>query len=370
MNHTHQTTYINDDEIDLRELALTLWRQKALIITCTIVVTAVAAAYAWFAPKVYQTSVTLLPPTLNDLASYNALMLQLDLATNKANQKEQEGEKAKVDQLLTSRQAFDIFTRHVQSSHLKQAFFNDVYLPELNSAAALDSADTSQKNALWNRFNAQLSITHPKGTERLVVELQGDNPQRITHWVNTYVEAALQRSQAQAEQMLQGQLDNEASKLKAQIDAYRQSGEEERLFRIARLEEALQLAINLGIDSLPNSGNFITSYTGETTYLRGARALQAELQLLQARTNNDPYIPELASLKQQQKLVAQTTIQPETLALATVDSWAIEPLAPIKPKKKLILALGFLLGGMLGVFSALVRVWWKNDTSQRVAQPH
>ncbi|MEE4462429.1 GNVR domain-containing protein, partial [Azotobacter chroococcum] len=43
------------------------------------------------------------------------------------------------------------------------------------------------------------------------------------------------------------------------------------------------------------------------------------------------------------------------LALVKVDQLAVEPIKPVKPKKLLILALGLVLGGMLGVFVALVR---------------
>jgi LPS O-antigen subunit length determinant protein (WzzB/FepE family) len=44
-----------------------------------------------------------------------------------------------------------------------------------------------------------------------------------------------------------------------------------------------------------------------------------------------------------------------TLKLATVDQLAMQPIKPIKPKKALILALGLVLGGMLGLFIALLR---------------
>jgi len=41
--------------------------------------------------------------------------------------------------------------------------------------------------------------------------------------------------------------------------------------------------------------------------------------------------------------------------LVSIDQRAVEPRQPIKPKKALIVALALMLGGMLGVFVALVR---------------
>jgi capsular polysaccharide biosynthesis protein len=43
------------------------------------------------------------------------------------------------------------------------------------------------------------------------------------------------------------------------------------------------------------------------------------------------------------------------LKLVTIDKQALEPLSPIKPKKALVLAMGLVLGGILGVLIALVR---------------
>lgn len=45
----------------------------------------------------------------------------------------------------------------------------------------------------------------------------------------------------------------------------------------------------------------------------------------------------------------------DKLNLVRIDQVAVEPTSPIKPKKSLIVALGIVLGGMLGVFAALIR---------------
>ncbi|MBU1444622.1 MAG: chain-length determining protein, partial [Gammaproteobacteria bacterium] len=49
-------------------------------------------------------------------------------------------------------------------------------------------------------------------------------------------------------------------------------------------------------------------------------------------------------------------VRPENVSVFTLDSVAEVPETPIKPKKSLIVALGIVLGGMLGVFVALIKV--------------
>ncbi|MNJ46908.1 hypothetical protein D3C77_420500 [compost metagenome] len=48
-----------------------------------------------------------------------------------------------------------------------------------------------------------------------------------------------------------------------------------------------------------------------------------------------------------------------SLRLVSIDRLAVEPVYPIKPIKSLIIALGFLVGGVTGSFVALLRYVFK-----------
>ena len=330
-------TPTNTDEIDLRELACTLWAQKALIVLCTVVITAVAAAYAFLSTPVYETEVLTLPPTPADLASYNVV--------------------AQIDnnfETLTPDLAYQIFLRHLNSASLKLDFFNDHYLPVVDP-----DPSPAERESLWKRFNKELSVTIPKANDGDLarVSIEGESPTTISDWANQYLDNAIARSREQVISTLESAIFVRVQSTEAELDTLRASAEQERLHQIARIEEALRLADAINLETPPDSGNLITSYTGETTYLRGTRALESELALLHARKNNDPYISKLPDLLQKLEILKTVNLQPEHLTLATVDSRAIAPEAPIKPKKALILLLGIVLGGMLGVFVALLRHW-------------
>ncbi|MNJ65777.1 hypothetical protein D3C77_618150 [compost metagenome] len=45
--------------------------------------------------------------------------------------------------------------------------------------------------------------------------------------------------------------------------------------------------------------------------------------------------------------------------LVSIDRLAVEPISPIKPKKSLIVALGLILGGLVGSFVVLLRYAFK-----------
>lgn len=337
-------THYDDDEIDLRELACTLWRSKVLIILCTVVVTALAAAYAYLSTPVYETEAATLPPTPNDLSAYNSIA-QLDEALPR----------------LTPDEAYKIFQRHIHSIHLRQTFFVEQYLPAMQEG---DTEPTpAQRERLWKRFNKELTIEQPKDTSQTLIRMQGSQPQQLADWVNDYLRQASQRAHQQVLTTLRNSLSTQQDVTKIQIEVLRKSAEEERQNRIVRLEEALTLAEQIDLSTPPDRGNLITSYSGETTYLRGSRALESELALLKERKNNDPYIPELTTLHKKLDLLAKAETEEVSFELASVDNWAPVPEAPIKPKKPLIVALGFILGGILGVFIVLIRAWWNNENS-------
>src|SRR5699024_10015151 len=190
--------------------------------------------------------------------------------------------------------------------------------------------------------------------------MQGSQPQQLADWVNDYLRQANQRAHKQVLTTLRNSLSTQQDVTKIQIEVLRKSAEEERQNRIVRLEEALTLAEQIDLSTPPDRGNLITSYSGETTYLRGSRALESELALLKERKNNDPDIPELTTLHKKLDLLAKAETEEVGFELASVDNWAPVPEAPIKPKKSLIVALGFILGGMLGVFITLVANWWRS----------
>src|SRR5690606_30450453 len=110
--------------IDLRELALSLWSSRILICVVTLLVTLLAAAYAFLSTPTYESSVQTLPPPASALANYN-VGSQLQAGANLP--------------ALTPGAAYQIFIRHLSSDSIRLKFFNEVYLP-----AKSENADVVQ----------------------------------------------------------------------------------------------------------------------------------------------------------------------------------------------------------------------------------
>ncbi|RFQ16273.1 chain-length determining protein, partial [Pseudomonas sp. ATCC 13867] len=104
-----------------------------------------------------------------------------------------------------------------------------------------------------------------------------------------------------------------------------------------------------------SDGDLAEFMDGNLMYMRGAKAIGAELTVLEQRKNDDPFIPELRGLENQMAFLRGVDVNPDNVSVYTLDSSAEVPQTPIKPKKALIVALGLVLGGMLGVFVAFIR---------------
>lgn len=352
------------DEIDLRDLILTLWNARILVIITTLVITAAAAVYAFQSTPVYETQAQTLPPPASGLASYNTAYQMTGPAAEGVAQRARITDAIPT---LSPGDAYQLFLRHASSVSLRQDFFQDHYLPLKSDETPASDAERSH---LWNQFNSELLITLPRKAEDnnlMHLTLQGDDPQLISDWLNTYLDMAIARTQEEFAENLSSAVHQRRNSLEEQATTLRAGEQRQREHEIARLEEALILAESIGLEDPPSAGNLITSYSGETTYMRGAKALRSELELLKSRKSDDPFIDELPAIYKRLELLKNIDLSPSHIMVAAIDEPARVPQQPIKPRKALILALGLVLGGMLGIFIALLRQMFQTRPAPEAA---
>ncbi|OSO71705.1 chain-length determining protein [Stutzerimonas stutzeri] len=330
-----------NDEIDLFELVQKLWAKKWLIIGVTIGSIAMAGAYAFLTPPVYRAQAAIMPPTLSDIAGFN-------LARNK----DIGLEPFKVDDV------YRVFTRNLQSDQTKRRFYTEVYLPSLS-----EDQRSGPRDALYSRFIKRLAIAGPTTAQpdRFVLSVESEDPAEAAQWAEHYIKDVEKRS-------IQEMLNNALSEIQVrgrnlvqQIETLRESARVRREDRSVQLEEALKVAQAIGLENPPMIAGQMNDQLsaimeGNLTYMRGAKALKAEIEALKQRKSDDSFVPELRDLQEQHALYESLTIQPDRVAVYQLDGAIETPDQPIKPKKILILVLGALLGGMLGVFVALMSV--------------
>lgn len=352
------STQSRDDEIDLVELVKDLWAQKLIIILVTLAGAVAALVYVLLVQSVYEAKASVLPPLVSDIAAYNSGRNDAALTASHDSRSEQSNQLALKS--FSTDDVYAVFTRNLRSQSLRREFYNDVYLPSL-----AEHERSAPQDLLWARFNELVSVVAPdkQRPELLEVSVKQNAPDVAASWANELVNKASVASLRDMQRNVASELNTRIHSIERRIASLRSIAQQRREDRLAILQEALVVANAVGLSSpqvtagRTSSNDELSEFIdGSLTYMRGAKAIGAEMEVLQARQSDDPFIPELRSLQEQLSFLKTIDVEPDNVSVFTLDSAAQIPETPIKPKKVLIVSLGVVLGVMLGVFIALIRV--------------
>jgi len=346
-----------DDEIDLFELFQSLWQEKVLIVLITAIVTAVALAYALTATPIYQTQASLVPPPAYAIQGYNEGRVDNRRKSSERNRdgSQEQGIEARVFEV---EDVYNIFKRNLNSLRLRTAFFEDIYVPSLSA-----EEQKKERDSLLNAFNKVLSVKQgdPKSDPELYrVTVTLDEPAVAADWIQQYIERTIAATKLELKRNIEAERNVRINALSSQIQSLLNTAKREREDQINLLKEALYIAESIGLES-PSTLSDKASLGGnryidnDLIYTRGAKTLRAQLDVLEKRASDEPFIAGFRELNTQLQLLQNYQLDDSNVSVVTIDEAAEVPSIPIKPNKKLIVAVGIVLGGMLGVFAALIR---------------
>lgn len=338
------------EEIGVVELVQGVWGEKWLMFAVGSVIVMLAVAFVFFSVPQYEAKVYLQPPTHNDIASLNY----------------GRGADSSLE-LLKVKDVYEIYIRHLNSESLKRAFFQSVYLPSLSSEEKKGSRD-----ALFTRFSSALTVAKAGRDDptRFSVSAVASDGARAAEWVKAYASRAGQMAEDELIKNLRSDASVKAETLRQQIEALRESAQKEREDQIVQLEEALRVAQSIDLEkpliiSASPAVGAVAGIGGGLTYMRGAKAIEAEIENLKARKSDDSFIERL---RQQQVLMAYYAsfdIKPESVTVFRQDGVVEIPDDPVKPRKVLIIVMGLLLAAASAVFLAMLSFLWKRSQMLR-----
>lgn len=365
---SQQPTFVSD-EIDLLDILKILIQQKWLILGITVLCTTLAIGVAILLPKEYMAKLVIRPPSVDSVEKLNIV----NVDSNEA-----EGYFFRIG----SQELYQELIDNLRSNQLRRKFFKENDLFRFLS----QKEDNKSEDAIFEySFNKKLVVDigkkKAKGNIKFVtIILKGEDPAQIADWLNNFVSFADKETiMAQTvASSLKVQLEKE--NLLQRIESLRSMGRKRRLDKIAQLEEAILVADKLGwVEQYSNLGiqyeqakmgtlNMSFSLHNVPLYFRGSKALQAEIDVLKQRKNDDPFIPELGSLLNQLNFLSLLKQGTDNVHAMTLDRAAIADDRPIKPKKKNIVVLGFMLGLLLSVCVAFIRNMILTAKPSRVEQ--
>ncbi|WP_096375099.1 LPS O-antigen chain length determinant protein WzzB [Pseudomonas chlororaphis] len=329
----------DNSEIDLQSLVRSLWYRKWLILSVMLLSILAASLYAYTAKPVYEAKLFLIQPTANDIANINYGRTQESgLEPLKANT------------------IYQVFLQALDSESLRQDFFHNVYLTSLP-----DKTREASQGELYLRFSKSLSVKLPtKDTgDRAVVVMENGNPDEALSWAQAYVDHASTMAKAEVYKDVSSESAVRARNLFQRIESLREVSRKLRQDSVTKLREALRVAEAIGLETPPiimgsPAVELAGSMDGQVLYMRGSKALKAEIENLEQRESDDPFSTDLRKLQSNYSFYKELELNRPDISVYRQDGVALHPDSPIKPKRTLIVVLGLMLGLMVGVGVALV----------------
>lgn len=343
---------VRNDELDLTALFRGLWRQKLLILLSTAVVFLAAVAYAWTVTPIYEAKLVIQPPAQSDIGNLNY----------------GRGGDSNLEELQV-KDVYDVYLKCLLSESLRWELYRSAYMPNLTQAQR-----EGPQNAMFAQFNRSLVVASASKDDpsRFAITATVADPQQAVQLVSAFASTAGERAKAEVLKNIKSDATIKADNLKKQIEAQQASSRKEREDQIVQLKEALVVAKSINLEKPPIiSGKLAAEVSAgmdqSLMYMRGSKALEAEIDNLQARQSDDPFIGNLRQKQESLAFYRTLEVDPESIKVYRQDGIVEVPDRPIKPRKVLIMALGLVLGFSLGIFLAVLRFLMMGKASHRHA---
>jgi len=238
------------------------------------------------------------------------------------------------------------------------------------------SANKSEQ-VIFEKFQESFHFNADKKDKRIFsVTLDWSDQEQVADLLNRYIETVALQTKHEILDKLEGDLLQNKITVEQAIASKRAMAAQRRSDEIARLSEALLIAQALNIttagsSSLLRNVDFSQSQGSSPIALfsQGSNTLQAQLSALKSRKTDDPYIKGIRELQEQLLMLNNKLLAfNDDFKVVRIDQQAYRPDSPIKPKKRLIVALGGVLGLMLGIFSAFFFNFLENNRKEEGAE--
>ena len=362
-NRVNAVNLPHDDEIDLKELFIALWKGKLTIIACTVVCAVIAVVYALNAKQVWTTEALITTPQVSDFANYQRMVSDFQPVFDVYQDDGTVLVSKRLDDIILPETLFSIYIQQFESRANKKAYIaqNSEFQRELSEVKAntKDSTEEEIRNseaALYSEWYAKLAATPVKSSNQNVDQytLQGQlsTGNDSYEFLSGYIGYVAEKARAIAVANVSSVVASKRSEIMQQQTLFTEQARGRLLNERAQAQYALEIATAAGLDSPQQNLNSQDLFAINI----GANALAAKVKVLDNLTELSIIEPKLHQLNAKFDLLNTLTIDPN-LAFNTFQFIEApeKPTSRTFPKRPLITILGVLLGGMLGTAIILIR---------------
>lgn len=355
-----QTTNHTEDEIDLKVLFLTLWQGKGLICLITIIGTVIALAYVLLAQSWWTSKAIVTLPTNAQLYNYNKLANNYSLIISNYNVTHY--------QAWSNDSIFQNFITEFNSFNNKKQFLEsstelNVIKQELN----LQFDSTLSKLKFYNDWSNRLqaALLDPKDPKKgFQLSVQATTQENSLILLTNYIDYINKKTNQNILQDLQSAVNLQISSLQTKESILKPQIKETFSRDLFKIDEAYKIAKMAGIEKPIDESNDPNDIFAINS---GSVALKAKSDIMHLIEKNiddnlNLLSPEWSTLNSQLAFLVskKEVFFPEVSAYQYLASPEM-PISRDKPKRALIVIIGFVISGLIGCGFVLVRSAFRND---------
>ena len=359
----------SDGEIDLRDLLNAIFKKKIFLLVWCFIITFITLIIAYSSQKSYIAKATFYPPTASSMSDFNNKIYSITkdevyscLITNiKSNKIQQDTfEQLNKNSKDLSKNAFKSFSKSISlkqgTKNQKTLITTETTLSVSNKEPkkAIEATNLLLKNSITATNKKILSLRNHLITEKIKI---------ITQTINILREYA-QKERLDTISQLETKDQLQINEINNKIKLLKNNSEQNRKDSIVRLEEAYKIAEALGInDPLEHKlstiskaatnikSNITTDISVEKSdlYAIGTDALEAKIEALKTRKNMLPFISGLLQLKTQLIKIQNNEVIAQLKARTNDDPFIPE----LRSLEKDISVLDLLKDKSMGEFTPL-----------------
>jgi len=346
----HQFIDKKDDEIDLSELIILLWKKKNRIFLATLICGCIGLLYAIQAPEQWTASAVIYQPKLRDT-------LQLDQLRNALNIQGLNGTKnndSLYKDFFLEFNSYNNINDYLKATTQFKEYVAEHNLSELAQQRLLRTWSAWMKNELEDKKGEQpgirLSFSFYKRDDALSM---------LTGYINYVIELLSQEFTEDLENNKKSQINTLNLRMKLMT--------EDAMRKLAREIESVEYSMSIANAAGVNKPLENFSYGDRFPITLGEDALVRKLAILKS-LKIEEYMPEIAELGVQLARLDQIKIGDLKLSPFSYLDTPSQPLRRDKPKRPLIVILATMLGGMFGIVMVLIQHTLTQAKNKKIEQ--
>ena len=341
-----------NDNINIGNLYQTLLNKKRSVLIILLASVVLSSLYAFTLPNLYRAQIYIVPPQDKFVQPLNYFATQI----------------AKDSQLVLKQQYiyFD-FMKNAQSRQFQRKFFFENKIYDYFDADPEEAFDVSFNEMLRFSLESKYVSRDIRQEDFFNVSFLHSDPNLAAKWLNDYVQMVERETSRRIVDGVNTSIENYRKKIQSAIDSHKEQAKQIRADNITRLKEALLIAEELDIIK-PSNANLTnqtiimdnstvsgpTQITEMPLYLFGTDALKTQIDILQNRVSDDPFIPNLRSLEAELNTTSLVKVNYSDVRVAEIDQKALAPTRKYSPRRSLILIVGLFFGIVVSFFYILI----------------